>query len=93
MKRSIYSGRGLPNFMQNLGVDAPKFYRQLSKFIKILPSKSKSRIWKHCATVKTNDDSDGIAGDGADIILEETTNVQQIKRIICDAIIVYCKVN
>merc|ERR1712228_883951 len=69
---------GLPQFMQNLGVDPPTFYKQLSKFIKILPSKSKSHIWKHSVTQKINDN------DGDD---DSNTKTQ----ILLDAIIVYCK--
>merc|ERR1712228_395311 len=89
---STIHGRGLPQFMQNLGVDPPTFYKQLSKFIKILPSKSKSHIWKHSVTQKINDDvDDDDSNTKTQIILDETENVQQIKRILCDAIIVYCK--
>ena len=61
-----------------------KFYLKLSKFVRVLPPKSKAHIWEHSVTVKL--------GEGKKTVLNQTNNSQQIKSIISDSIIVYCKV-
>eukprot|EP01084_Bolivina_argentea_P273006 464962_1 len=60
-----------------------KFYVRVSKFVKLLPQKSKTHIWEH--NVKTK------LPDGTKKVLKQTTEIKQIKGLISDAIIVYCK--
>eukprot|EP01084_Bolivina_argentea_P273009 464967_1 len=59
------------------------FYRTLSKFVKVLPQQSRTHIWEHCVSIKLP--------DGKKKVLKQTTNSKQIKRLIRDSIIVYCK--
>eukprot|EP01084_Bolivina_argentea_P273005 464961_1 len=59
------------------------FYVALSKFVKVLPQQSRTHIWEH--NVKTK------LPDGTKNVLKQTTEIKQIKGLISDAIIVYCK--
>eukprot|EP01083_Nonionella_stella_P210519 762067_1 len=60
-----------------------KFYLKLSKFIKVLPTKSRQHIWEHSVTIKRN--------GGKKTVLNETRDSKQITRLLSDAVIVYCK--
>eukprot|EP01083_Nonionella_stella_P120133 359685_1 len=66
-------------YLENVG---NLLFKDLSRFLRTLPSLSKTHIWRHSVCHKV---------DGKKRILEETTKERHVERLICTCVIVFIK--
>ena len=58
-------------------------FKELARFLRVLPPKSKQHIWEHAVKIKTS--------DGKKQICDSTRHEGHIDRLLCGCVIVYVR--